>query len=105
MPKGRQTKALTQEQIALLEEFRKAPHEGAAGGYSVTQLQRAMALPFTAETLKKALQGRPIWDLRHSWLVAWIERYLKAPAPSTENPQDESDAKEAGTTRTVRGSR
>ena len=103
MPRGKQTITLTAEQVALLEEFRKSPHEGAAAGYSVAQLRKAMSLPFSTETLGKALRGLPIWDLHHSWLASWIERYLR---PKSQEPSgDESKEKEAGTDRTVRGSR
>lgn len=76
MARGRQTKRLTKEQRSLLEEFRTTPHKGAPGGYSVAALHKAMRMPFSPETLGKALRGLPVWDLSHSWLVAWIERYL-----------------------------
>ena len=79
MPRGRQTKTLRPDQIARLEKFRRTPHEGAPGGYSLPQLKLAMAGPFTWETLSKALQGRPVWDLTASWIGQWIERYLPAP--------------------------
>lgn len=98
MPRGRQTIALTREQVALLEEFRKQPHDGAAAGYSVAQLRNAMSLPFSTETLGKALRGLPIWDLHHSWLASWIDRYLVKRA-------DEPNEEKAGADGAVRGPR
>lgn len=38
-----------------------------------------MAASFRWETLKKALGGLPVWDLHHSYIAGWIERYLPAP--------------------------
>jgi hypothetical protein len=64
-----------------LAAFKKAAHpeHGAPHGYSYPQLRMAMAASFRWETLKKALGGLPVWDLHHSYIAGWIERYLPAP--------------------------
>lgn len=76
MPKGRQTKTLTKEQIERLRTFAMAPHQGAAGGYSLPQLRTAMSAPFGYKTLGKALQGAPVWVNSHFYIVQWLDRYL-----------------------------
>jgi hypothetical protein len=78
MPRGRQSRSLSRSQIRRLEEFRRASHEGAPHGYSLPQLRSAMAAGFGWRTLQKALQGRPVWDLHHSYIAQWIERFLPA---------------------------
>lgn len=105
MAPGRQTRKLTAEQIDRLERFRKSPQEGAPAGYSLPALRSAMQAPFGYKTLGKALQGLPVWELHHSWLVVWIERYLSVQNGKTNGSGDESDEKEDGATRTFRGSR
>jgi len=113
MPRGRQTRTLRPDQIARLEDFRKASHEGAPHGYSLPQLRLAMGASFGWRTLQTALLGRPVWDLSYSYITQWIERYIPADAPvqdgksaaAGEKPE-EGDAEEApSTTRTLRGSR
>lgn len=112
MPRGRWSRTLRPDQIKRLEKFRKAPHAGAPHGYSLPQLRLAMEAHFTWETLRRALLGRPIWDLSHAYIVQWLDRYI----PEEDQPIDgkaaaagereEGDAEETeGATRTVRGSR
>lgn len=129
MARGKQTRVLEPEQIARLEKFRKAPHRGHPHGYSFTGLRKAMGASFRPETLTKALAGLPVWSLHHSYIVEWIDRFLKSSeeAATTQSAPrssqriadaltgaaseevaemaDESDEKEAGATGTVRGSR
>ena len=76
MARGRQSRTLRPDQIERLEKFRRRPQEGAPGGYSLPQLKLAMAAPFSWETLRNALAGRPVWDLSASWIAQWIDRYL-----------------------------
>jgi hypothetical protein len=78
MPRGRQTRTLQPSQIERLEMFKRAPHEGAAHGYSLPQLRSAMGLGCSWETLQKALQGRAVWDQHCDYIAQWIERYLPA---------------------------
>jgi hypothetical protein len=81
MPRGRTSRALTPHQIERLDRFRRSAHDGAPHGYSFALLRTAMGARFSPETMQKALQGRPIWVLHHSYIVEWIERYLgKEPA-------------------------
>jgi|SRR5882672_4086051 len=116
MPGGRESKALRPDQIKRLESFRRASHEGAPHGYSLPLLRTAMGAGFSWATLKKALQGRPVWVLHHAYIVEWLDRYV----PAAEPPQDGKTASAGGdngeengadgeekgeTTRTVRGSR
>ena len=133
MPRGRQTRKLSEEQVQRLEQFRRARHEGAESGYSLPQLTKAMAAPFGYKTLGKALQRRPVWELHHTYIVSWLDRFVPAGqsvvdynadvsehhaaseefrlnqySGRREQPQQEgqADAEETpGATRTVRGSR
>lgn len=114
MPNGRQTRRLTEDQIERLDKFRRAAHDSARGGYSFPQLKLAMSAPFGYKTLGKALKGLPVWDLHHSWIVSWIERYLGKPAQPAISGKDaaagereeESERDEnPEATGTIRGSR
>lgn len=89
--RGRQTKALTPEQIERLEGFRRARHEGAESGYSLPQLAKAMAGPFGYRTVQKALQGRSVWDLHYSYIVSWLDRFVPAGAPIVDYDADVSE--------------
>lgn len=112
---------MTDFQRNRLERFRRASHEGAPHGYSVALLRTAMGARFSPETLQKALQGRPVLDLYHAYIVEWIERYLPAPDaprdgkvaasgerddPENGAPTGDQENDETGkAARTVRGSR
>lgn len=98
MTTGRQTKALTPDQIERLAKFKAAQHNGAPHGYSYAGLRLAMSAGFGWQTLKKALAGRPVWDLHHTYIAEWIERYL--PAAAVVN--DERHEEKAETDGTVR---
>jgi hypothetical protein len=76
MPRGKPVRALSQEQIARLETFRKAPHRGHPHGYSFTGLRKAMGASFRPETLTKALAGLPVYELHHNYIAQWIARFL-----------------------------
>jgi hypothetical protein len=111
MARGKPTRALRPDQIARLEAFKKAAHqeEGAPHGYSYPQLRLAMAAGFRWETLKKALEGRPVWVLHHAYIVEWIERYLPASAAAPDGKaaaageKHEETTEAAGTDGTVPG--
>lgn len=124
MTRGRQTRKLTPSQIGRLETFRRARHEGAPSGYSLPQLRSAMGIGCSWETLQKALQGLPVWDLHHASIVQWIDRFVPVPeirdgkaaaagereeeseGVSGEESPERNDAEETnGAARTVRGSR
>lgn len=81
MPRGRQTRKLTEDQVQRLEQFRRTRHEGAESGYSLPQLTQAMAAPFGYKTLGKALQGLPVWDLHYTYIVSWLDRFVPAGVP------------------------
>lgn len=100
MATGRQTRALKPDQIERLAEFKAAQHEDAPHGYSYAGLRSAMAASFGWQTLKKALAGLPVWDLHHTYIAQWIERYL--PAADETNGRHESNTQEASTNGTVR---
>lgn len=134
MPRGRQTRKLSEDQVQRLDQFRRTRHEGAESGYSLPQLAKAMAAPFGYKTLGKALQGLPVWDLHYAYIVSWLDRFVPAGVPVVdfsrtdvsehenasaafrdglysgrrEQPavEQKADAEETGgTTGTVRGSR
>jgi hypothetical protein len=112
MPRGPHTRALTDYQRNQLEKFRRASHEGAPHGYSVALLRTVMGARFSPETLQKALQGRPVLDLFHSYIVEWIERYLPAEPPPVRDgksaaagEREEENGENGEAARTIRGSR
>jgi hypothetical protein len=70
--KGRPTQTLTTEEIERLENFRRSERK------TFSELNAIMDNPFSAEVLKRALGGRPVWDLNHAHIVNWIERNLAA---------------------------
>lgn len=77
-PRGRGTRKLRQDQIERLTKFRVAQR------YSLPVLRSAMSAPFSWETLKKALDGLPVWDISHAYIVQWIDRFLpELPDPAT----------------------
>ena len=66
---GRQSKTLQPEQIARLTALRIAQR------LSFPQLKLAMDAPFRWQTLKRALEGEPVWELNHKFLVEWIDAH------------------------------
>lgn len=70
MAQGRPSRRLNAEQIERLEKYRRAERK------SFAELNSTMANPFTWEVLKRAMAGRPVWELNHAHIVAWIERFL-----------------------------
>jgi hypothetical protein len=111
MARGRQTRTLTLDQRSRLERFRRASHDGAPHGYSLPLLRTAMQIGCSWETLQKALLGLPVWDLHHSAIVAWIERYLPVSTPvhdgkaAAAGEREEENGENGEAARTIRGSR
>ena len=104
MSPGRQSKTLRPDQIDSLETFRRKSHDGAPHGYSIPQLCTAMGAHFKWNTLKRALEGLPIWDLHYGFIAQWIEENT-GDGTVEGHETDERDQEKAGTTRTLRGSR
>jgi hypothetical protein len=105
MPRGRQSKTLRADQIEGLEKFRRLPHDGAPHGYSIPQLRTAMGAQFKWGTLKRALEGLPIWELHYGFIAQWVEQNLPVKPPADDGFTHEPDQEKAGATRTLRGSR
>lgn len=80
MRRGPATRVLSRSQIQRLETFRRSAHDGAEHGYSFPQLRQAMSCQFSWETLKKALEGKPVRDLYALYIIQWLDRYLPAAA-------------------------
>ena len=78
MARGRQIKALSSEQVALLNKIKNTPTDGNPAGYSVPGLRLAMGAPFSYKIIGKALQGRPVWTNYHFFISEWLERYDRA---------------------------
>lgn len=79
MNPGVQSKRLTAEQIERLKWFRR--HAG-RNGYSFPQLKLAMDAPFTWQTLKRAIEGSPVAEFNHDFIVEWLDRFVPAkPGP------------------------
>lgn len=70
MAQGRPSQTLTPEEIERLENYR------ISNRLTFTKLNLAMNNPFSWEVLKRAIGGRPVWELNHSHIVNWIERNL-----------------------------
>jgi len=78
MPPGRQSKTLRPDEIARLTALRIAQR------LSFPQLKLAMDAPFRWQTLKRALEGEPVWELNHKFLVEWIDAHC----PKKTAPED-----------------
>src|ERR1700739_1018932 len=74
---GRPSKALRREQIEALQALRISKQ------WSYANLKAGIGAPCNAETLHKALKGFPVWDVYHSYLAQWCERFLKVPVRPT----------------------
>lgn len=72
MAQGRPSQTLTTEEIERLESFRIAER------LTFAKLNETMQNPFSWEVLKRAIGGRPVWELNHGHIVNWIERNLTA---------------------------
>jgi len=70
MRQGRPSRTLTAEQIEQLEAYRRAERQ------TFAELNATMENPFTWQVLKRAIDGRPVWELNHGHIVNWIERNL-----------------------------
>lgn len=92
---GRRCHALTAKQIARLKEVQKKGD--GARPYSVPQLKLAMggAAHFKYETLQRALDGKPVWEMTHSYIVQWLDRFF--PEKPVKVDDSQSDRKTAST--------
>lgn len=100
MPRGRQTRVLRPEQIKPLHALRVEKR------WTYQQLKVGIGAPCTAETLKSAMDGNAIWDVYHSFLASWVERWLgvpiipvvpqdgKAAAAGNDGQKDEREAQQ-----------
>lgn len=66
--RGRQTSVLSPEYRAVLAQYRLDR------ALSLAALRRAIGCPFVPETLGKALEGLPVYDLYIVWLERWVKR-------------------------------
>lgn len=111
MAPGPRTRVLSPDRIAWLDNFRRQH------GYSMPRLNRALGSPFKWRTLQKAIDGKPILEVSHGYIVQWLERYAPPFAPGarvlggkdraageTDDPDDggENAEETARTTGTVR---
>jgi hypothetical protein len=95
MPRGRQSRALSQGQIERLKEFQRRMHASGRGG-SVPQLKLAMnPAPFHWPVLQRALRGEPIWILNYEFIVEWLDRVVPNGANSEERDSTLFDSKRA----------
>jgi hypothetical protein len=70
--RGREARRLTQAEIDRLELYR------IRNRYSYPGLAKAMAVPFSWETLRSALDGKAVWVPNHAFIAEWIQRYVAA---------------------------
>jgi len=80
---------LTPEEISRLDKFRREERK------TFPELNATMQNPFTWQVLKRAIEGRPVWELNHGHIVAWIEQNLSAglPAGSSEGRAEHGNEK------------
>lgn len=103
MARGRTTRTLRRDQIAALQQLRTENR------YSYAQLKLCLGCPCNAETLHRAIDGQPIWDVTHAYIAQFCERHLRVPeipgalpdfkkaaAHDKENGSDQ-EPREAGT--------
>lgn len=76
MPPGRQSRSLRPDEASRLKRFQIQRR------FTVPQLKLAMDAPFTWQTLQRALQGLPIWEANHQFIVEWMA--VHCPAPQAE---------------------
>lgn len=71
---GRTSKTLRADQIRRLETFR------IGNRLSIPMLNAAIGGRgmFTWQVLRRALQGKPIWEFNYQHIVQWIESHLPA---------------------------
>ena len=86
IPRGPRTAALSQAEIKFLRDYRYN------NGLSVYTLPRAMGAPFKRRVMQKALDGQPILDRYHHFIVEWVAAHQPAPALP---PAGELDRKSA----------
>jgi hypothetical protein len=79
MSPGRQSRALSSQQIERLDHVRR--HHS----FSLPQLKLAMEAPFTWRVLRRALEGKPIWILSADFIVDWLDRVNPAPQNGERN--------------------
>lgn len=69
IPRGPRTAALSQAEIKFLREYRYQH------GLSVYSLPTAMGAPCKWKTMQKALDGKPITERFHHFIVTWIAEH------------------------------
>lgn len=67
MSRGRKSKVLLPDAIRRLEEFRIARR------YTYPRLKLAMNAPFKWSTLKSAMDGNPVWEMNHAFIMEWLD--------------------------------
>lgn len=78
---GRRSKTLTAEMIERLQRFRRSKR------YSVPQLKLAMVAPCNWQTLQRALDGQPVWELTYEFIETWLDKFVPANADGAD-PRD-----------------
>lgn len=90
MAQGRPSQTLSAEEIEQLENFRISERQ------TFVKLNATMENPFTWQVLKRAMEGRPVWELNHAHIVAWIEQNIVAGGKSKiVSEGNDSDGKNA----------
>lgn len=73
MARGRTTRTLRRDQIEALQQLRTENR------YSYAQLKLCLDCPCNAETLHRAIEGKPIWDVTYAYIAQFCERHLRVP--------------------------
>jgi hypothetical protein len=69
MALGRRSRALTQRQIERFKAFQYRMNR------TMPQMRLVMAAPFAWRTLQRAVDGKPVWELSHAFIVNWLDRF------------------------------
>lgn len=84
---GRRSKTLTPEMIERLRRFRSAKR------YSIPQLKLAMDAPCNWQTLQRALDGLPVYELTFEFIEGWLDKFV--PVSTNGESADLRDFKRA----------
>lgn len=72
--RGRTSKSLSVEDRRRLRKYQSDHSRRLGVSVGLPQLKLAMEAPFSWETIRRALEGRPIWHSYHEFIVTFLDR-------------------------------
>lgn len=76
MTRGRTSKVLSVADRRRLRKFQEEHSRRLGVSVGLPQLRTSMSAPFSWETLQRALNGKPIWESYHEFIVAFLDRHV-----------------------------